>query len=138
MSYLDIVEKEPFCGTENESVLAHMNEISTMSALFSDDFKMRKYFFTKIFPFSLKGEAKAWFNRLPPGSIDSPDFLIAYIFQKYFPPSARHAALQRLFDFKQGEKEILPESSARFCALVHAHARSPFLRMSFLIYFIMD
>src|SRR3954463_4792122 len=72
-SYLDIVEKEPFCGTENENVVAHMNELSTMSTLFSDDFKMRKYFVTKIFPFSLKGEARAWFNRLHPSSIDSPD-----------------------------------------------------------------
>ena len=80
LSYLDIVEKEPFCGTENESGVAHMNELSTMSALFYDDFKMHKYFITKIFPFSLKGEAKAWFNRLPPGSIDSPDCLIASFF----------------------------------------------------------
>src|SRR3954466_12613274 len=51
LPYLDIVEKEPFCGTENESAMAHMNELSTMSALFSDDFKMRKYFVTQIFPF---------------------------------------------------------------------------------------
>ena len=80
LSYLDIVEKEPFCGTKTESVVAHMNELSTMSALFSDDFKMRKYFVTKIFPFSLKGESKAWFNRLPPSSIDSPDCLIASFF----------------------------------------------------------
>src|SRR3954465_10896727 len=121
LSYLDIVDKEPFCGTENESAVAHMNELSTMSALFSDDFKMHKYFVTKIFPFSLKGEARAWFNRLPPGSIDSPDCLIASFFQKYFPPSARHAALQRLFDFKQGEEEKLHESWIRFYALIHAH-----------------
>src|SRR3954469_20914158 len=102
-----------------------MNEISTMSALFSNDFKMRKYFVTKIFPFSLKGESRAWFNRLPPGSIDSLDCLIASFFQKYFPPSARHAALQRLFDFKQGEEEKLPESWKRFCSLIHAHPRCP-------------
>src|SRR3954466_2313752 len=107
LSYLDIVEKETFYGTKNESVVAHMNELSNMSALFSNDFKMRKYFVTKIFPFSLKGEARAWFNRLSPGSIDSPDCLIASFFQKYFPPSTTHAALQRLFDFKQGEEEKL-------------------------------
>src|SRR3954464_14933142 len=125
LSYLDIVEKEPFCGTENESVVAHMNELSTMSALFSDDFKMHKYFVAKIFPFSLKGEARAWFNRLPPGSIDSPDCLIASFFHKYFPPSARHVALQRLFDFKQGEEEKLPESWKRFCFLIHAYPGCP-------------
>ena len=86
------------------SDVAHMNELSTMSTLFFDDFKMCKYFVTKIFPFSLKGEARAWFNRLPPGSIDSPDCLIASFFHKYFPPSARHAALKRLFDFKREKK----------------------------------
>src|SRR3954468_11008574 len=30
LSYLDIVDKEPFCGTENKNVVAHMNELSTM------------------------------------------------------------------------------------------------------------
>ena len=30
-------------------------------------------------------------------------------FQKYFPPSARHAALQSLFDLKQREEEKLPK-----------------------------
>src|SRR3954447_22225838 len=68
LSYLDIVEKEPFCGTKNESDVAHMNELSTMSDLLSDDFKMRKYFVAKISPFSLKGESRTWFNRLPLGS----------------------------------------------------------------------
>ena len=32
--YINIVEKEPFCGTENERAMAHMTELSTMSALF--------------------------------------------------------------------------------------------------------
>ena len=70
LSYIDIVEKEPFCGTKNESAVAHMNELSTMSGLFSDDIKMRTYFVAKIFPFSLQGEAKTWFSNLPPRSID--------------------------------------------------------------------
>jgi hypothetical protein len=28
LSYISIVEKEPFCGTKNESAIAHMNELS--------------------------------------------------------------------------------------------------------------
>ena len=51
LSYIAIVEKEPFCGTKNESAVAHMTELSTMSGLFSDDIKMRTYFVAKIFPF---------------------------------------------------------------------------------------
>jgi hypothetical protein len=81
LSYISIVEKEPFCGTENESDMGHMNELSALSNLFSDDIKMRTYFVAKIFPFSLKGEAKAWFNNLFSGSIDSPKPLVNAFFR---------------------------------------------------------
>ena len=93
LSYISIVEKEPFCGTGNESAMGHMNELSSLSSLFSDDIKKCSYFVTKIFPFSLKDEAKTWFNNLSPGSIDSPIGLVNTLFQKYFPTSAQHAAL---------------------------------------------
>jgi hypothetical protein len=79
-SYKSIVEKEPFCGTESKSDMEHMNEISSLSNLFSDDTKLRTYFVAKIFPFSLKGAAKAWFNNLSPGSIDSPIALVNAFF----------------------------------------------------------
>jgi hypothetical protein len=51
LSYISIVEKEPFCGTENESAMEHMNELSTLSNLFSDNIKLRTYFVAKIFSF---------------------------------------------------------------------------------------
>jgi hypothetical protein len=93
LSYISIVQKEPFCGTENESAMGHMNGLSTLSNLFSDDIKLRTYFVPKIFPFLLKGEAKAWFNNLSPRSIDSPIALVNAFFYKYFPTSAQHTAL---------------------------------------------
>ena len=31
----------PFCGTENESAMEHMNELSSLSSLLSDDIKKR-------------------------------------------------------------------------------------------------
>jgi hypothetical protein len=59
LSYISIIEKEPFRGTKNESAMDHINELSTLSNLFSDDTKLRTYFVAKIFPFSLKGVAKS-------------------------------------------------------------------------------
>jgi hypothetical protein len=59
LSYISIVEKEPFCCTEIESAMGHMNELSSLSILFSDDTELHTYFVAKIFPFSLKGAAKA-------------------------------------------------------------------------------
>jgi hypothetical protein len=120
-----IGEKEPFCGTENESAMGHMNELSSLSNLFSDDTKLRTYFVAKILPFLLKDAAKDWFNNFSPGSIDSPIALVNAFFQKYFPASAQHAALQKIFDFEQVKGEKLTESCARFCSLIRALSREP-------------
>ena len=49
---------EPFQGAENKSDVEHINHLSTLSRLFYDDDKKHSYFVTKIFPFSLKDEAK--------------------------------------------------------------------------------
>ncbi|KAK1602557.1 hypothetical protein QYE76_037406 [Lolium multiflorum] len=120
LSHIAIVEKTPFCGTEKESVVEHMIELSTLSGLFSDDVKMRTYFVAKIFPFSLKDDAKTWYNNLPPGSIKSPKELLDVFFRKYFPASAQHIALQRIYNFDQEDGEKLPEAWARFCSLIRA------------------
>jgi hypothetical protein len=80
LSYISIVEKEPFCGTENESAIGHMNELPALSNLFSNDIKKHTYFVAKIFPFSLEDEAKTWFNNMSPGSIDSPIGLVNVFF----------------------------------------------------------
>ncbi|KAK1668907.1 hypothetical protein QYE76_057066 [Lolium multiflorum] len=120
LSHISIVEKTPFCGTEKESVVEHMNELSTLSSLFSDDVKMRTYFVAKIFPFSLKDDAKIWYNNLPPDSINSPSCLLDVFFRKYFPASAQHMALQRIYSFDQEDGEKLPEAWARFCSLIRA------------------
>ncbi|KAK1628309.1 hypothetical protein QYE76_002624 [Lolium multiflorum] len=120
LSHIAIVEKTPFCGTEKESAVEHMIELSTLSSLFSDDVKMRTYFVAKIFPFSLKDDAKTWYNNLPPGSIKSPIDLRDVFFRKYFPASAQHIALQRIYNFDQEDGEKLPEAWARFCSLIRA------------------
>ncbi|KAK1682544.1 hypothetical protein QYE76_043392 [Lolium multiflorum] len=120
LSHIAIVEKTPFCGTEKESAVEHMIELSTLSSLFSDDVKMRTYFVAKIFPFSLKDDAKTWYNNLPPGSFRSPKELLDVFFRKYFPASAQHIALQRIYNFDQEDGEKLPEAWARFCSLIRA------------------
>ncbi|KAK1686450.1 hypothetical protein QYE76_047298 [Lolium multiflorum] len=110
LSHIAIVEKTPFCGTEKESAVEHMTELSTLSSLFSDDVKKRTYFVAKIFPFSLKDDAKTWYNNLPPNSIKSPKELLDVFFRKYFPASAQHIALQRIYNFDQEDGEKLPEA----------------------------
>ncbi|KAK1667199.1 hypothetical protein QYE76_055358 [Lolium multiflorum] len=119
LSHIAIVEKTPFCGTEKESAVEHMTELSTLSGVFSDDVKMRTYFVAKIFPFSLKDDAKTWYNNLPPGSIKSPTDLRDVFFRKYF-LLVLNMLLCRIYNFDQEDGEKLPEAWVRFCSLIRA------------------
>src|SRR3954463_15884188 len=112
--------------------MKHMNELAALSNLFFDDTKIRTYFITKIFPFALKGAAKAWYDNLSPGSIKIPKDLVSAFFQKYFPAKAQHATLQNIFKFVQEKGEILPVSWARFCSLIRGVIKCPLAKNELL------
>ena len=81
--------------------------------------KIRYYYILKLFPFSLKGDAKKWFNTLAPGCVHSPHDTI-YYFEKYFPAHKKQAALQEIFNFVQIEEEDLPQAWGRLLQLLNA------------------
>ena len=95
-----------------------VHKLSTLSSLFSDDTKLRTYFVTKNFPFSLKGGAKTWFGSLSPGCIKKPIDLVNAFFRKYYPASVQHVALQRIFNYKQLQEENISETWSRLCYLL--------------------
>ena len=53
--------------------------------------------------FSLKGDAKTWYNTLAPGCVHSTQNMIYYFSEKYFPAHKKQAALQEIFNFVQIE-----------------------------------
>ena len=67
-----LVESDPFHGYETETVVAHLTKLNDIATLFTHDEKTRYYYILKLFPFSLKGDAKAWYNTLAPGCVHSP------------------------------------------------------------------
>ena len=81
---------------------------------------MQYYFMLKLFPFSLKGDAKSWFNNLTPGSINSPQEIVRVFNEKYFPTHMKQAVLQDIYNFNQLEEGYLPQAWGRFCALLKA------------------
>ena len=99
-----------------------MSKLTTLSRLFYDDKKKQGYYITKLFPFSLKNEVKSWFNNLVSGSIKSFDELGKIFFEKYYHAHVQHAALQRIFNFKQIEKECLPKAWGEVLCLTQGAA----------------
>ena len=68
---ITLVESDPFYGLESETVVAHLTKLNDIATLFTNDEKSRYYYILKIFLFSLKGDAKTWFNSLDPGCVRS-------------------------------------------------------------------
>ena len=92
-----MVESDPFYGYESENVVAHLTKLNDIATLFTNDGRSRYFYFLKIFPFSLKGDAKIWFNSLDPACVRSPRDMIYYFSAKYFPAHKKQAALRDIY-----------------------------------------
>ena len=73
---ITLIESDPFYGYESETIVAHLTRLNDIATLFTNDEKTCYYFILKLFPFSLKGDAKTWFNSLDPGCVHSPQDMI--------------------------------------------------------------
>ena len=117
---ITLVESDPFHGYESETVVAHLTKLHDIATLFTSEEKIRHYYMLKLFPFSLKDDAKTWFTSLAPGCVRSPQDMIYYFSEKYFPAHKKQAALQEIYNFAQIEEESLPQAWGRLIHLLNA------------------
>src|SRR3954467_4704370 len=82
----------------------------------------------RSFLFHGREKLSLWYDSLTPRYIRGPMDLVNTFFHKYFPASAQHAALQKIFDFMQEKEENLPESWARFISLMRTLPNQPLPR----------
>ena len=55
-----------------KTVVAHLTKLNDIATLFAHDEKIRYYYILKLFVFSLKGDARTWYNTLSLGCVRSP------------------------------------------------------------------
>src|SRR6187399_695194 len=107
---ITLVESDPLHGYESKTVVAHLTKLNDIATLFTKDEKIRYYYILKLFPFSLKGDAKTWFNSLDLGCVRSPQDMMYYFSAKYFPAHKKQAALREIYNCVQIEEESLPQA----------------------------
>ena len=118
--------------------MAHLTRLNDIATLFTHDEKSRYLYILKIFPFSLKGDAKTWYNSLAPGCVRSPQDMIYYFSAKYFPAHKKQAALREIDNFVKIKEESLPQAWGRLLRLLNALSIILLRKMKYLISFIMD
>ena len=100
--------------------MAHLTKLNDIATLFTNDEKTCYYYILKLFPISLKGHAKIWFNSLHPSCVRNPRDMIYYFYAKYFPAHKKQAALREIYNFVQIEEESLPQAWGRLLRLLNA------------------
>ena len=105
--------------------MAHLTKLNDIVTLFTNDEKSRYYYILKIFPFSLKGDAKTCFNSLDLGCVRSPQVMLYYFSSKYFPAHKKQVALWEIYNLVQIEEESLPQAWGRLLRLLNALPNHP-------------
>ena len=72
----------------------------------------------KLFPFSLRDRAKAWFSSLPKNSIDSWNKYKDAFISKYFPPAMIISLRNDIINFKQLDHEHVPQAWERMKLMI--------------------
>src|SRR3954468_14297375 len=114
---LNLVMKDQFPGAGDDAAL-HLNNFVALC-------DMQKYqeldgniVKLKLFPFSLRGGAKIWFQSLPRNSIDSWDKCKDAFIGKYYPPTKIIQLRSTIINFKQLDNEHVAQAWERMKSLV--------------------
>ena len=67
---------------------------------------------------SLEGDARGWFDRLPPGSVDGYDTFTKKLVEDWLSKPDNRFLLNQLFEVKKKENETIHEFNVRFGKLV--------------------
>src|SRR3954470_8418092 len=80
---------------------------------------MAKLLSLSFFPFSLRDEAKIWFQPLPKNSIDSWDKCKDAFIGKYYPPAKIIQFRSNIMNFRQLDNEHVSQAWERMKSLVN-------------------
>ena len=101
-----------FKGTKNENPYSHIKEFEDIGSIFREANTPLDIFRMKLFPLSLKDEAKTWLNSLRPYGIGNWGDLQSVFLQKFFPTHRTSELKNEISNFKAMEDEKF------FCMLV--------------------
>nr|XP_043615813.1 uncharacterized protein LOC122587714 [Erigeron canadensis] len=106
--YLKLIQDNQFNGRANSDPHKHVSKFTRLCKMFKyggdvtdDDVKL------SLFPSSLTGEARAWFDELDEGIITTWNQLREEFVSRFFPPSLARKMLRDIKAFKQDEGESL-------------------------------
>ncbi|GJX62754.1 reverse transcriptase domain-containing protein [Tanacetum coccineum] len=117
---LQLVQANPFHGLENENPHAHINSFKRITSTLRFRNVPNDVIKIMMFPYSLKGAAKTWYETEPPNSILTWEDLVTKFVNQFFPPSKMTHLKNKISRFTQKFDESFSEAWERFKEMLRA------------------
>ncbi|GJT99009.1 reverse transcriptase domain-containing protein [Tanacetum coccineum] len=117
---LQLVQANPFHGLENENPHAHINSFKRITSTLRFRNVPNDVIKLMMFPYSLEGAAKTWYEKEPPNSILTWEDLVTKFVNQFFPPSKTTHLKNKISHFTQKFDESFSEAWERFKEMLRA------------------
>ncbi|GJU69611.1 reverse transcriptase domain-containing protein [Tanacetum coccineum] len=117
---LQLVQANPFHGLENENPHAHINSFKRITSTLRFRNVPNDVIKLMMFPYSLEGAAKTWYEKEPPNSILTWEDLVTKFVNQFFPPSKTTHLKNKISLFTQKFDESFSEAWERFKEMLRA------------------
>ncbi|GJU91188.1 reverse transcriptase domain-containing protein [Tanacetum coccineum] len=117
---LQLVQANPFRGFERENPHTHINNFKRITSTLKFRDVPNDVIKLMMFPYSLEGSARVWYDKEPPNSILSWDDLVNKFVNQFFPPSKTTHLKNEISRFTQKFEETFGEVWERFKEMLRA------------------
>ncbi|GJU67664.1 reverse transcriptase domain-containing protein [Tanacetum coccineum] len=117
---LQLVQANPFHGYERENPHAHINSFKRITSTLRFRDVPNDVIKLMMFPYSLEGAARLWYEKEPPNSILTWEDLVTKFVNQFFPPSKTTHLKNEISCFTQKFEETFSEAWERFKEMLRA------------------
>ncbi|GJR33511.1 reverse transcriptase domain-containing protein [Tanacetum coccineum] len=117
---LQLVQANPFHGFERENPHTHINNFKRITSTLKFRDVPNDVIKLMMFPYSLEGAARVWYDIEPPNSILTWDDLVNKFVNQFFPPSKTTHLKNEISRFTQKFEETFGEAWERFKEMLRA------------------
>ncbi|GJS97004.1 reverse transcriptase domain-containing protein [Tanacetum coccineum] len=127
---LQLVQASPFHGFERENPHTHINNFKRITSTLKFRDVPNDVIKLMMFPYSLEGAARFWYDKEPPNSILTWEDLVTKFVNQFFPPSKTTHLKNEIFCFTKKFEETFSEAWERFKEMLRAFPHHGFTELT--------
>nr|GEZ59511.1 reverse transcriptase domain-containing protein [Tanacetum cinerariifolium]GEZ81681.1 reverse transcriptase domain-containing protein [Tanacetum cinerariifolium] len=132
INLLQLVQANPYHGFERENRHTHINNFKRITSTLKFWDVPNDVIKLMMFPYSLEGNIRVWYDQEPPNSILTWEDLINKFLNQLFPPSKTTHLKNEISCFNQRFEETFGEAWERFKEILRACPHHEFMKLAYI------